>query len=66
MLQFRVELCGIENNVAHKVQCYSHLSVASEPCPHFRQAASDVEGLIPDEAHVTRANNKPIRLPAAS
>jgi len=66
MLQFRVELCGIESNVAHEVQRYSHLPVASEPCPHFRQAASDVERLIPDEAHVARANNKPIRLPAAS
>ncbi len=30
MLQFHVELCCIESNVAHKVRRYIHLFVASE------------------------------------
>jgi len=45
MLQFYVELCCIESNVAHKVQRYINLFVASEPCQYPRQAASDVEGV---------------------
>jgi len=34
MLQFRVELCCIESNVAHKVRRYIHLFVASELAMH--------------------------------
>jgi hypothetical protein len=54
MLQFRVELCYIESNVAHKVRRYIHLFVASEP-------VSDVEGFIPESTHVASTNNKLIR-----
>jgi len=39
MLQFDVELCRIESNVAHKVQRYINLFVASE-------LVSDVEEFI--------------------
>ena len=42
MLQFHVELCCIENNVAHKVQRYINLFVAPE-------LASDVLGFILSE-----------------
>jgi len=51
MLQFYVELCCIESNVAHKVQRYINLFVASE-------LVSDVEGFIPERTHVASTNNK--------
>ncbi len=44
MLQFRVELCCIESNVAHKVRRYIHLFVASE-------LVSDIEGYISERTH---------------
>ena len=45
MLQFYVVLCCIESNVAHKVQRYIHLFVASGACHAW--LVSDVEGVIP-------------------
>jgi hypothetical protein len=55
MLQFHVEYCCIESNVAHKVQRYINLFVASE-------LASDVERFIPERTHVASTNNKLILL----
>jgi hypothetical protein len=51
MLQFHVEHCCIESNVAHKVRRYIHLFVASE-------LVSDVEGFSPESTHVASTNNK--------
>jgi len=55
MLRFHVELCCIENNVAHKVQRYINLFVASE-------LVSDVLASILPRTHVASTNNKLIRL----
>jgi len=55
MLQFDVMPCRFRENVAHRLRRYIHLFVASGPVP-------DVEGFIPDRAHVARTNNKSIRL----
>jgi len=55
MLQFHVEFCCIESNVAHKVRRYIHLFVASE-------LVSDVLGFILAKTHVASTNNKLIHL----
>ena len=55
MLQFHVEPCCIESNVAHKVRRYINLFVASE-------LVSDVEGVIPESTHVASMSNELICL----
>ena len=55
MLQFHIELCRIENNVAHKVQHQSSCSIGA--CHAW--LASDVEGFILTGTHVDSTNNEP-------
>ncbi len=55
MLQFHVEFCCIESNVAHKVRRYIHLFVASE-------LVSDVLAFILARTHVASTNDRLIRL----
>ena len=54
MLQFHVERCCIESNVAHKVRRYIHLFIAPGGVINTKRSitppkelASDVEGVIP-------------------
>ena len=41
-MRFCVTVWRVRDNLAHKVQCYIHLFVASEPCLSSGQADSDV------------------------
>jgi len=62
MLQFRVPLCRIGSNVAHKVRRYKNGCSVGVYLRRWSELVSDVERFVPDRVHVARTNNNQVRL----